>query len=316
MPAALAKITPGMFPELYDALLRDWNPAISEEIWHRAFESPAADGRDYFGHALTDQGRIVGMLGMIFSQRQIGGNARTFCNLHSWRAKSEYRGRSLLLLRPLQELQDVTCTDLTPTDDVIPIMTRLGISRLDQFATVLPPAPWRGNQGRVSFQELTEPAEHYQGELEAADLQIYADHRGLDCVHLVIRSATQKCYVVVSRLTHRWLSHCYVHHISDGPLFAEHHLGIRSYLTGSSRQSFVVVDSRLLADVRLPYSFRIRSTEKLYRSRDVAPHEIDGLYSEQVILKHSSLPSWRTRLRSKIGQHTPHLVRRLLNAAP
>lgn len=313
MPVALAKITPGLFPDLYQEMLRDWNPAIGEASWRRAFINPATSGDDG-GYVLTDGGRIVGMLGTIFSQRQINGHERTFCNLHSWRVKPEYRGKGLLLLRPIQALSDVTCTDLTPSDEIIPIMTRLGFSRLDRSATVLPPSPWRSKSAAVAIEDLTEPAERYQGELSPADLRIYEDHRSLDCRHLLVRAAGQSCYLVASCIAQGWLSHWYVHYISDVPRFAAHHLAIRAHLTRGCTQSFVVVDSRLLGETRVPFACRIRSTEKLYRSRDVAPRDIDGLYSEQVILKHSSLLSWRMQFHARIGRHTPHVVRRFLRS--
>jgi hypothetical protein len=57
-------------------------------------------------------------------------------------------------------------------------------------------------------------------------------------------------------------------------------------------------------------AFRASAKEKLYRSNDVAPHEIDTLYSEIVLFKHSPLPSLRQRLRATVKRCIPPAVRR------
>ena len=116
-----------------------------------------------------------------------------------------------------------------------------------------------------------------------------------------------------SRIDH-WLPHCLLHYISDTRIFTEHHAAIRQHLRRESGRPFVVVDTRLLARTRVPGAVRIRATEKLYRSLDAAPHEIDSLYSELVFCKHPVLPALRQRVGGMVPPWARAAVRRYLDA--
>jgi hypothetical protein len=289
--SALARVTSAMFPELFEALLRDFNPRISEARWKRAFAANRPSAEDYFGYALTDGAKIGGLLGMIFSQRMIRGNVVRFCNLHTWIVKPEYRAKSLLLLKPALDLKDHTLTDLTPSNTVVQIAKRVGFVDLDRTAVALPPLFWRPSSGRAAIAEMTGSPEQYGAALAAADLQIYRDHQDVDCGHLLLRVSEGYCYVVYSRIEARLRRHCYVHYISDTRLFSEHHATIRSHLLRTTNTRFIVVDRRMLAGVEVPFTFRIRGSRKLFRSQHVEACDVDSLYSEMVYLKHSTLIS-------------------------
>jgi hypothetical protein len=312
MPS-LTKVTPSMFSEVYEAVLRDWAPALGEAVWRRAFAADVAGPEGQCGYALTDGGRIVGVLGTIFSERRIGDRTARLCNLHSWRVKPEYRASSLLLLRPALALRDHTLTDLTPTDGVIAIERRLGFRALDRLATVLLPLPGTG-PARAVVEELSGPAEQHRARLAPADLRIYRDHQGVACAHTLVRVGDRYCYVVHSRIEGHWLPHCAVHYVSDARLFAEAHAAIRRHLARRSGRPLVVVDARLLGDLRLPCTVRVRATEKLYRSRDLAPHQVDSLYSELAFYKHPILPRLRARLGMAARACAPRFLGRALAA--
>ena len=135
---ALIKITPEVFPQLCDTLLRELDPNMSAASWRRVFvdfASPEYGG----GYLLTDGGKFVGLVGGIYSERTIQGQKAKFCNVHSWYVPPEFRGRSLLLMRPLMRLSDHTVTDLTPTKSVAKISRRLGFELLDSHAWLLLP---------------------------------------------------------------------------------------------------------------------------------------------------------------------------------
>jgi hypothetical protein len=53
------------------------------------------------------------------------------------------------------------------------------------------------------------------------------------------------------------------------------------------------LDSRHLRHQAIPHSFRVRANEKLYRTPDLQPHQIDTLYSEMPLLSLSTLLSLR-----------------------
>jgi len=167
-------------------------------------------------------------------------------------------------------------------------MRRLGFKRLDSTATVLPPALSRESRPRATIVEMTGPHEDYAGQLEPGDVRIYRDHRNFDCGHLLTRVGDETCYIVYSRIDRHLLPYCLIHYVSHRRLFAKHHAAIRSHLLRRTGSHFVVIDSRLLGDLKVPFSFRIRGNQKLFRSADVAPHEIDTLYSEMLLFGHTN----------------------------
>ena len=55
---------------------------------------------------MLDDGQLAGMMGMVLSERSIEGIDSEFCNLHIWRVREDYGGRSLALLRPIPRLKE------------------------------------------------------------------------------------------------------------------------------------------------------------------------------------------------------------------
>ena len=79
----LVKIQTPLFPNLYESFLRDDDPYSTEQDWRNVFDYRWESGHDHCGYALLDEGTVVGMIGMIFSERSIEGVTRRFCNLHT-----------------------------------------------------------------------------------------------------------------------------------------------------------------------------------------------------------------------------------------
>ncbi len=293
---SLVRITSALFPEIYQPLLRDWDPRITRDMWQRAFTSKRPGEEDLFGYALADGSRIVGLMGMRFSERTIRGQTARFCNLHSWKVLSEYRAKSFMLMRPALALKEHTLTDLTSGADVAQMLLRLGFVELAGAAIVLPPLPWNGAGSDAMLEEMTEPSCHYAARLTASDLRIYEDHQAIDCGHLLVSTPRGDCYLVYSRIEQRFRFHCYLHYISAPHVFAEQHAAIRSHLMRRTGTRFLVLDARHAAEVSVPFSFRVRGRQKLFRPYQTLDRDVDSLYSEIVYLKQSALPSLRPRL--------------------
>jgi hypothetical protein len=302
---AIVKITAQMVGDVYRDQLRGWNPNVSEARWRRIFQVPACS--DHSGYAMVDGSRIVGVIGLLYSERRFRERSIPLCNVHSWNVDSEYRAKSLLLLRPIAGLRDHTITDLTPHVNVVPIMKRIGLTTLDRGVTVLPSLPWKSSPRGSVVHLLRDVTSREAATLSPADLAIFRDHQGIECGHLLMQAGREYCYVVFSTIERRLTTHCLVHYISCPRTFVEHHATIRAHLARESRCSWIVVDSRLLDRLRVPYTFQLPATEKLYRSSQLAPHQIDSLYSEQAILKHSSMQSMRAQLLRKLNGLGSHL---------
>ncbi len=297
----LTAIRPEMFPELRDGILREFSPQVPATVWERVFVRPVESESEPLGYALRNQGTYVGVLGMIFSRRHIAGQERRFCNLHSWYVQPEHRMRSLSLLKPLADLRDVTITDFTATPAVRAISERLGFQNLDSTSVVLPPLP-RLWPAAAKLTEITSPESQGYGVLSPMEQVIQRDHSKLNCGHLLVQEDAGYCFIVYSRITHgripRLFASCLVHYVSDRRLFARHHAAIRAHLLRHGKSCCVVVDSRLLSGVRVPRSLQVQALPKIYRSPDVPPEQIDGLYSEHAFFKFSTLPTLKNMVKS------------------
>jgi hypothetical protein len=273
------------------------------EMWERAFE--IGDPDEPQGYALADGGALVGVLGMIFSRRQIGGREERFCNLHSWYVRPEHRVHSLALLKPLANMREVTITDLSATDDVRAIARRHGFATLDQTAIALPPLPWTTDSEQCELFDLDGANCPAANALSSAERAIQHDHGRMDCGQLLVSDGGGHCYVVYSRIVHGLLpgtlATSLVHYVSDRERFARHHAAIRSRLMQRTSSQCVVIDSRLLAGASVPRSLRVPAIPKIYRSGRVRPEQIGGLYSDQVCFKLSTLPTLRSLIAAGAG---------------
>lgn len=288
---ALQEISTDMFPEIYETFLRNDDPVLQEDDWKNLFIYPRRGEEDPSGYALVDANRIVGILGTVFSRRVVAGRSARFCNLHSWFVEEEYRGKGLLLMRPVLKLNDTTVTDFTPTDAVCTISKKLGFRELDSTLRILLPCRDRDNSDQVRGVEIVEDRSLIEAELSESDRKIFREHQGSQCRHLLVRSKNDYCYIVCTKVERYWIPYCYIHYLSNKSLFAEESVAIRSQLLGSSKARFAAVDSRAVDGLRLPASFKYPAqSHQLYRSADVEPPRVDSLYSELIMLNLTTFP--------------------------
>lgn len=292
---ALEKMVPSMFRDIYQTFLADDDPDSTEQDWRRLFFHDWPGQDDHFGYALVDGDSVVGVLGMVFSQRQLGGERVRFCNLHSWYVQEEHRGRSLTLMRPAIALSGHVLTDFSPTERVSAISQRLGFDSLDAKLKILLPARQRDRSGAI---EVCDASEALEDILEPADLRLYRDHQHLNCFHLVATNNRQYCYVICSRVSRHWVPYCYLHYVSNREFFSSHNVCMRNELLRRTATRYVAIDARKLAKLRLPRSFTVpMQCRQLVRGTGIEPAQIDTLYSEVLALNLCTLPNVSGRLR-------------------
>ena len=292
-----------MFDEVYASFLADDDPHLGKDDWRWLFTLSPHQDEDYCGYALLDGGKIVGMLGMIFSKRSINGNVTRFCNLHSWFVKDAHRGHSLRLMRPALRLTGHTLTDFTPTNRVCTISKKLGFKQLDSRLKIL--FPFHFPTGKCDV-ELIEDTNIIASRLNEADVRLMEDHKRDTFGHLMVQVDDVYCYMICNRVERHVMPYCHVHYISNKQLFARYETAIRQRLIRMSRSRFVAIDARMVAGARLRPSITVPlSSQQLYRPADLQPEEIDSLYSEVSLLRLATFPNlshslgqWSQRLRS------------------
>lgn len=194
----LEKIQSSLFTNLHESFLREDDPLSNEQDWRNVFDYQWDTEFDHCGYALLDEGKVVGMIGMVFSDRLIAGVHRKFCNLHTWWVREDHRGRSLGLLRPVLKLNDYTITHFTPDREVRAITKRLGFSDLNSQLKIL--LPIGKDKRRLTDDQILYDEGVIESKLAARDKQILLDHRPYGLGHLLIDDAqiTATCCIRMS----------------------------------------------------------------------------------------------------------------------
>ena len=296
MPSVV-RVSREHFPEIHAELLRPLNPDMPVAAWRRAFEHRGWSSEECTGFALALRGRFIGLLGALFSDREVDGRRQRYCNLHSWYVLPEHRGpSSLVLLRAVLELPDTVLTDFSASAEVAGMLERIGFHCLGTGLTVLPALPFAG-VGVAPAIDLESSPDAAARILSPGDLRIFRDHHGIDCRHLVAQEpGGEYCYVVASRPHGGPLAHVHVHYVSRPKLLARRHLAFRKALFADGAR-YAAIPTRLLRDERLPLSFQARGGRTMCRPA-VPPSTIDSLYSEMALLKLPVVPQAPAWLRN------------------
>lgn len=289
----IEKITAGMFDDIHATYLQEDDPQSTKQDWQRLFQQYHPD-HDCLGYALMEDAKIVGMLGMIFSPRQIGERQVDFCNLHSWFVEEKYRGHSLFLMRPALGIKDVVLTDFTPTPHVVEISKRIGFKQMDGSLQILLPH-LRRDRGDC---EIVSNPDQIRNFASPAEQKLMDDHPAPGFGYLMIRQDARHCLVIHTTVQRHWLKYCYVLYASDVGLFSEASCPIRSRLKRETKSRYVAVNARQFSTVPIPSSFKIpASSTQMVRGDGVDPSGIDMLYSEVAFLQLTTMPSVSQTLR-------------------
>lgn len=300
----LEKIKSQLFAKLYESFLVDDDPLSDEAVWRSVFDYQWDKEEDYCGYAfLDDADEVIGMLGMIFSERWIDGSARKFCNLHTWWVREDHRGRSLALLRPVTKLTGYTITHFTPCDIVRAVTKRLGFQELSsQLKILLPMGFFSRKYSCESTLEYDE--QEIRGSLTKVDKKIFEDHYPYGCNHVLIREPDQVCYLLYTYVVRHRLPYCHIQYMSNMDVFARNERVVRASLLKRHKARFVAVDARLVRDMKFPFSFDFWApANALYKSSEVKPDQIDNLYSDVVFLKLTVLPDISHEIRCRAGRY-------------
>lgn len=127
------------------ALLADGFPDRSPAYWRRAFERlrerTVPDGRPRYGYVLADDGRLVGIILVLFARGDDGAERG---NLSSWYVEPAYRGFSHLLLSIPLKLEGVSLVNISPAPETFDTIRAQGFVQyvdgtFQALAAVSPP---------------------------------------------------------------------------------------------------------------------------------------------------------------------------------
>lgn len=253
-------------------------PSIPKARWLSAFEPSWAEDSPNCGFMLVDDGRLVGALGAIYSNRIVRGRPIRFCNLSSWTVLPAYRSKGLLLLNTVLKQAGYVFTNLSPAPETMPIYQRLRFRQIDTTRWIVANVPGGGGQAVVNAQEL-------EARLPESARSAYLAHRHLPGVyHLGLEGPDGLAYVVFIRGRYRRLPCAVVVHVADRARLADNMATLRNHALIHHGFAVTAIEHRHLS-IRPSFALTSHaSMPALYRSSEVDDEDIDGLYSEVVSL--------------------------------
>ena len=300
------KVACANFKGIQDILTDIW-AAGSAEKGRKIFDYQWQRDETHCGLILVDGDRTVGFLGMIFSRRQINEKMEKFCNLTSWYVHQDYRSRAISMILALHAMKDYTITDLTPAKNVYTVQNKLGFKDLDAAGRLLLPFGRRLFQAKYSATELIHDLGAIEKKLDGQNLTIFNDHQPYPCFHFLLSGNDRDCYIIYTKLKRKRIPYVHLHYISDPDLFGIAYRDIRKSILSHAGAYFILIDSRLVKDKKLPLSICLPyRAPKQYLSATLKPDQIDNLYSELVMLNlrtHPRLKYLVRDLRRKITQN-------------
>jgi hypothetical protein len=258
---------------------------MDRENWFALLNTRWSARYDHFGYVLLDDERVVGFLGTFFSDRVVDGKEYAICNLFCWHVLEEYRRESLLLLRPILQLQDTCITALTSSEGATAVYRRFAFKELETQVMIY---PFRPSFSLCSNIECIRGKDSIQAKLAGSHLKILSDHRFVSCGHLVVFDSKIQdyCYLLYNRIQKKGFHFTQVYFISNGSLFKKAFSKIQWFFLKENKTLFTIVDKRLIANCHpgFGYSYTLRYP-RLYHFDDLPPEKIDNLYSELLFLK-------------------------------
>jgi len=281
MAVTLAPILPDDAVRVGAFLHAHLNDRVSGDAWARSIRVPWRVEQPNAGFMLLSDGEIVGAHLAFYSEREIDGRPERFCNLGAWCVLEEHRFHSLRLLKALLAQDGHTFTDLSPSGNVIKLNERLEFRALDTSTSLVPNLPWPTLPGRVRVS--SDPAV-IERTLTGPALTLYRDHVGAAAAHhVVIRRGDEWCYVVFRRDRRKNLPlFASLLYVSDPRLFNELARPFHRHLLLRHGIPAALVEHRVVGR-RPPLSVELRAPRrKMFKSRHLAPEQIDYFYSELV----------------------------------
>lgn len=272
--------------------------------WKKLFVNHWNHPENYYGFVLTDEEKIIGFLGTIFSSRVINGKVEKFCNLSTWIVDEQYKKHGLSLFLPILELEDYTITNFSSAEKTYIISKKLGFEDIESNLQYVFPV------GGGAFEKSVE-VEFKNGKIEEAltgeNLKIFKDHLSFDCQHVLIRQGEEICYLIIKK-TPAYLKPVYYTNRVCQVLFRSNLVQRNAFLGHihyvSNRELFKKVIGAVCLEIcwemktlgLLANAAWLKGSQKvilkpyktfsapLFKSTSVKKEEVDSLYSEIFVI--------------------------------
>jgi hypothetical protein len=184
------EITEGDIDAVADLLTRG-SFGRSREYWMQGLRRQAARevpaGYPRFGYMIDHDGMPVGVLLLLYTERNSGAARTIHCNLSSWYVDPAFRNYAPLLTKIAQKNKEVTYLNISPATWTWPIIETQGFSSYCSGLYFSIPALSRPRPG-TTVETIAPDAGAIEG-LTKADAELLTRHAQYGCLSLVCRTA-------------------------------------------------------------------------------------------------------------------------------
>jgi acetoacetyl-CoA synthetase len=248
--------------------------------WEALFAHTWSNGTSNPGFVLVCREELVGFVGTLYSSREINGKTGLVCNLTSWYVVPQYRGWALALIAAAVRDTTVTYTALTPSPITLQTLQNMGFSPLERRKIVLPPL-MNLETLRHKRPAIELDAEVVRRSLSGSQRRLFDDHAAPECLQLTVEDSQGRAYIIVKRRRGKRVPLSEILYCSAPTVLARHLERVKFAILGRQRTLGLLVGEHLFEPPPRGISRRAFS---LYRSPIFKAAELDGLYSEFVLL--------------------------------
>jgi GNAT superfamily N-acetyltransferase len=253
----------------------------STEGWRRLLDGRWSPPGQPCAVAAFDRGRMVGVIGIVATDRPTAAGPRRWTNLTSWYLEKPYRGQGIgsAMMAMAGGEPHATVTNFTSARGAAPAALRSGMVTLEHERLLWDARPVETPPLRMHADPLALGAT-----LSDLDRQVLADHRGLGLTGLAVETTDGLCMLILSIKRKR--DGCVTHevfHSGQRHLLASHARAIADSLLPATGAE-LSVDRRFLPDWVEADRTETIPIPRYYRPGDMPPEHVDYLYSEVALL--------------------------------
>ena len=275
---SIEPVTDASLDEIAAFLHEHLNADRSPQVWARDFRRGRRPESPNYGFCLRDEGRLVGVIGALYADRERDGRVEQLCNITSWCVLPDYRQHSTRLAMSVLGQGARTYTDFSPTKVVAATLKFLKFTELDERRAVSLNLP-RWSSGVRLFTKAEDIATHLKGDARVA----FEHHRELPWLrHLLLTCGERACHVIYKPVRIKGWGAAHVLHASDPQLYAQGAGRLAAHWLARGLP-FSVVELRLVPNPPRPYRLQEGFTRKVVRPAPGLSDNVDYLYSETLL---------------------------------
>lgn len=250
------------------------------EGWRRLLAGRWCGPEGRFAISVRDEGKLVGVLGLVYADRMTSGGVRTTADMTSWYILKEYRGQGIgqKMLALATSDPSVTVTNFSSAKAAVSVLVNAGLTVLDKERLV-----WHPRVNAAGLIVYDDPLT-LGDRLPAKDRKIIGDHQDLKLRHLSVETPDGLVTMVIypQKKHGDWVTH-EIMYLGNQPAFAQHAPDIAAAVLPGP-DTILSLDRRFAAAGIAPDEVRPFATPRYCQPGLLDPSEIDMLYSECVLL--------------------------------